>query len=91
MNNPFVQEQARGLANRLIARSSDPEPRIELAYQLAWGRLPEPSEIARAIGFLHQTLTARSTTDTTRDSAETAAWTSLAKVLLTANEFLYID
>jgi len=91
MNNPFVQDQARGLANRLIASSTDPAVRIALAYQLAWGRLPEPSEIERAIGFLHQTLAALSTANTPRDSAETDAWTSLSKVLLTANEFLYID
>jgi hypothetical protein len=91
MNNPFVQEQARGFANRLIASSTDRVVRIELAYELAWGRTPEPSEIERAIRFLHQTLAALTTNGTPRDSAESDAWTSLAKVLLTANEFLYID
>jgi hypothetical protein len=91
MNNPFVQEQARGLACRVIAHSADRDARIERAYQLAWGRLPEPSELERAIGFLDQALSALSTTNTPRNSKETDAYASLAKVLLTANEFLYID
>ena len=91
MNNPFVLEQARGLANRLIASSTEPVSRIEFAYQLAWGRLPESSEIERASEFLRQTLGVLLTIKTPQDSRETDAWTGLAKVLLTANEFLYID
>jgi hypothetical protein len=91
MNNPFVQEQARGLAHRLIASSNEPAARIEFAYQLAWGRRPEPPEVERAIRFLQQSLTALSSINTPEESREADAWTSLAKVLLTANEFLYVD
>ena len=46
MNNPFVQEQAAGLARRLIAAHRPTAThRIELAYQLAWSR---PTDDRRA-------------------------------------------
>ncbi len=51
MNSPFVHEQSAGFARRLIASSADPVRRIELAYQLAWSRLPSPHETNRASGF----------------------------------------
>jgi hypothetical protein len=91
MNNPFVQHQARGFADRLIASASEPGARIKLAFLLAWGREPEPSESSRAISFLEDSLAVLSTIDSRRESIETEAWTRLAKVLLTANEFLYVD
>ncbi len=43
LNNPFVLENAEGLARRMIAASTDPRARIALGYQLAWGRPPEPT------------------------------------------------
>ena len=49
------------------------------------------SAIAR-IGFLRACTTLPSTRPAPpRESREREAWTSLAKVMLTANEFLYID
>ena len=76
-------ECAEGLAGRMIAAGNDPAERIALGFELAWGRTPEPREISTAPSDSSATPPA-ATTD--RD-----AWTSLAKVLLTANEFLYID
>ena len=37
LNNPFVQEQAAGFADRLIAGSRDDRARIELAYAAGLG------------------------------------------------------
>jgi Protein of unknown function (DUF1553)/Protein of unknown function (DUF1549)/Planctomycete cytochrome C len=91
MNNPFVQEQATGLARRLIADSSDTTLRIEMAFQRAWSRRPTSDERDRAHGFLDQARAALAHAGIPVESREREAWTSLAKVLLTANEFLYID
>ncbi len=82
LNNPFVLECAAGLAGRMTAAGNDPARRIALGFELAWGRTPEPRELDRALRFIRDASGA--TTD--RD-----AWTSLARILLTANEFLYID
>jgi len=91
MNNPFVQEQSARLGRRLIASSTDPRRRIELAYQLAWSRPPTSDEVDRGLRFLQKCSTAIESAHIRDNSRETEAWTSLAKVLLTANEFLYVD
>ena len=62
-----------------------------MAYELAWGRPPRADELERA---RRVPATARAALDSAgcpADSREREAWTSLAKVMLTANEFLYID
>jgi hypothetical protein len=91
MNNPFVQEQSARFARRLIASSAEPMPRIELAYQLAWSRPPTSDEVDRGLRFLRKCSTALETARIPDVSREMEAWTSLAKVMLTANEFLYVD
>ena len=92
MNNPFVQEQAAGFARRLIAASADPTQRIELAYQLAWSRPPDHAMSAIApASSCERRSAALASAGIAAESREREAWTSLAKVMLTANEFLYID
>jgi hypothetical protein len=82
LNNRFVIENAAGLASRIISASDDPRARIALGYQLAWGRPPDQSELDRALRFVREASAA---------AAEVEAWESLARILLTANEFLYVD
>jgi hypothetical protein len=91
MNNPFVQEQAAGFARRLIAASADRVRRIELAYELAWSRPPTSDERDRATEFLQKSGAALAAAGVRPEYRERETWTSLAKVMLTANEFLYID
>jgi hypothetical protein len=91
MNNPFVLAQAAAFAGRLIACSNEPCARIRLAYESAWGRPPETAEIERVLEFLRAYRAALAESGASLESREREAWASLAKVLLTANEFLYID
>jgi hypothetical protein len=90
-NNPFVQEQAAGFALRLIASDSDVQARIRRAYELAWGRPPEAVEIDRWVHYLRNCRIALAAAQKSEAAIEREAWTSLAKVMLTSNEFLYID
>jgi hypothetical protein len=92
-NNPFVQEQAAGFAGRLLAGGSQRETaeRIKQAYEMAWGRPPHAEEFERTLQFLAGCQDALSAAGVPGESRELEAWTSLAKVLFTANEFLYID
>ncbi len=82
LNNPFVLECAEGLASRMIAAGHDPARRIALGFELAWGRTPDAGEIDRLLCYVR---------DAAGAAPERDAWTSLARILLTANEFLYID
>jgi hypothetical protein len=90
-NSPFVQEQASRFARRLLAGAGGLNGRLELALELAWGRPPEYAERGRARQFLDETRAALAREGVAEDSRELEAWASLAKVILTANEFLMID
>jgi hypothetical protein len=91
MNNPFVREQAQGLARRLLDATPDPCGRIGLAYELAWCRPPRPAEVEAGSAYLRRYAEELSRAGAPADRVELEAWTSLARVLITANEFLYVD
>ena len=91
MNNPFVLEQARSFAELLLAASEEPEARLRLAYERAWGRLPEAADVSEAVDYLSQATTELRNRGAEEVEAQRQAWSSLAKIMLIANEFLYID
>jgi len=91
MNSPFVQEQAAAFARRLLEGGDEAGSRIDRAYELAWGRPPERCEIERAVEFIRAGSAALASNAISAPSREREVWTSLARVLLTANEFLYVD
>ncbi|MBI3416836.1 MAG: DUF1553 domain-containing protein [Verrucomicrobia bacterium] len=91
MNNPFVETQAAALARRVIGAAADNSERTRLACKLAWSRDPSPSEINKASEFLSRMHDELARTGMQPDSLDEAGWTSYARVLLTANEFFYID
>jgi hypothetical protein len=88
LNNPFVRASAAAFAARLEKHWKDPEARIERAYEAAWGRPPDESERVRSFVYLRAWSAASGGHDLTNDRD---AWISFARILLTANEFLYID
>ena len=75
----------------MIAARTDDLTRIELGYKLAWGRPPDRSELDRALGFIRDASAGLAAENLPSEIIEKETWTSFAKVLLTANEFLYID
>jgi hypothetical protein len=86
LNNPFVHEQARGLARRMMAAAPEDADRIDFGYEVAWGRPADGGEIERARAYL------RLYQETARPGTPPIeAWASLAHVLLAANEFIYLD
>ncbi|MEO8428013.1 MAG: DUF1553 domain-containing protein [Verrucomicrobiota bacterium] len=91
MNNPFVQNQAAALARHLIAAKNDVTQRIRLGAELTWSRPPRVYEIEKAVQFLNHYEQELRETGAATDKVELEAWTSYARVLLTANEFVYLD
>jgi cytochrome c553 len=91
MNNPFVREQAEGLARRLLAASPDPAGRVGHALALAWGRPAAPEEVAQGVAYVRRYAEELARAGTPEAGRELEAWTSYARVVLTANEFLYVD
>jgi len=83
MNNSFVEERAAALASRVAVEEETSARRVRLAYRLLYGRVPTVPESQMATQFLAQY----------KPEAGTArsAWTGLMRVLMTSNEFFYVD
>ena len=104
MNSAFLIDQASRFADR-VARESGPETeaRIRRAWQLAYLRAPRAGELADARQFLETqqahlaSLPALSAAKDEKDKPQSAptpehqALTDLCQVLLSSNEFLYVD
>ena len=87
MNSRFVIERSGDFAKRLLddAGRSDAQ-RIERAYLMALTRRPAADETDSALSYL-ASLEAKLPADGRR----LAAWQSLCHVLISTNEFLYLD
>ena len=88
MNNEFVHEQAEGLVKRLSA-DVDERARIDRLWQLTLGRSASEEEAAEASQFLLDYRKALG--DMPAEAVEQAAWSGLARTVLTRNEFLFVD
>jgi Protein of unknown function (DUF1553)/Protein of unknown function (DUF1549)/Planctomycete cytochrome C len=91
MNSPFVHEQADHLAGRLIATQSESQKRIDMAYQLVLGRSPSPEELHRSQAYLQQTEEKLKSIEVPAESHQQKAWASYAGVLLSSNEFIFVE
>jgi hypothetical protein len=91
LNNPFVHDQARRFASRLIADEHDTASRLRAAYLRAFGREPTASERGRASEFLTRYGQSLAEEGTPVDRREGESWAALTRALLASNEFLYVD
>jgi hypothetical protein len=76
MNSDFVMEQSKALSKKLIESTGDENARISTAYRLIFQREPTAAERKLALDFLH-------------DSHD--AWPQYTQVLLSSNEFSYLN
>jgi hypothetical protein len=91
MNDPFVHDRADELAGRLEAASPDEEGRIDLAYRLAFGRPATAGEVAAGRAYLAEARPAQADAGVPPDQQPRTALDSLMRVLLSSNEFLFVD
>ncbi|HVJ68696.1 MAG TPA: DUF1549 and DUF1553 domain-containing protein, partial [Caulifigura sp.] len=91
MNAPFMKEEAAALAKRVEQTSSDPETRIRGLYELVLGRAPSATEIAEDIEYVTAYQSRLEQSGQSLEESARLAWTSLARVFLSSNEFVYID
>ena len=79
LNAPFFHEQAERLAKRVVT-APNVNARMARAFSLLYQREPTDDEHARLTKFL-----------ATYPGSDEEQWTAYARVLLAANEFLYLD
>lgn len=83
LNSRFVWSQAEQLAKRLVDGGTDDAARIQKAYRLVYAREASDSEVRLGLEFLQRV------GGNPKEAAP--AWQQYAQVLLTANEFLFLD
>ena len=85
---PLTRAMAEQLLKNKIA---DNAARISTAYQIAYGRFPNEIELQRALEFVEAYTESLIMNETKPDEARVKAWQSLCRVILSANEFIYVE
>lgn len=90
MNDPFVHEQAKLFAKRVMAAKTGQGERVNHAYALVFGRPPTKAEEQLAAGYFAKIETQLKTSGASEDQRAAKAWESFARVLFMSNEFVYL-
>jgi hypothetical protein len=88
LNSPFMDDQAKLLAGRVLGEPDD-AARLTRAYRLLFGRAPTEGEHAAAKRFL--AAYDAELAGVAASERPATAWAAYVRVLLSTNEFLYVD
>jgi hypothetical protein len=100
MNSDLLVDYSRFMADRLDSEApGDVAKQIQLAWQLVFSRMPQPSEIAAATHFLEDQTAMFAQQPAYKPNAEKPpkrpaaqeATALMCQALLSSNEFLYVD
>ena len=94
MNSAFLTEYAEHFARRVVDQAPDEvADRIDLAWQLAWGRKPDVDQRRAAVEFLNRQTELFGSDKIDREGAspEHLALATFCQALLSANPFIYVD
>jgi len=89
LNDPFVHEQSRRVADRVMHHTADDEGRIAHTYQLLFARPVSAEELAVGQSFL--TRAKEILQDASSKEIEAEAWSAYVRSLFRLNEFVYLD
>ncbi len=90
MNSPFVHEASDGFARRVVSVSGDDHAKMRWAFETVHGQVPEDAVLRDAIAFVSAYREKLAGNEAIGEK-DIAAWSALARVLLTSNAFLYVD
>jgi hypothetical protein len=89
MNDPFVAEQAKAWAGKLLSDSdASAEARIRRMYLQAFSREPTSEELSAALSFLEHQARENNLTEPGNDER---VWADLAHVLFNVKEFVLVN
>ncbi len=91
LNDPFVDQQARLAATRILAQASDLEGRVNWACELLFARPAAQEELVAARDFLANAEQLLRDTGGPAEQLETEAWRAYVRALFRLNEFVYLD
>jgi len=87
MNSPWVIQQARQTALRLLTEEKNDRLRIVRLYQLAFSREPQADELIRVEAFLNEPLPLQKADPLTSEQLREELWTSLCQAVFASAEF----
>jgi hypothetical protein len=91
MNDPFTHKMADDFAVRVGMAYGEEARRIDYAYRLALGRPATKEEIRAGHDYLERILDELKETKIPEDQRTRAALASYLRVLLSSNEFMFVD
>jgi hypothetical protein len=100
MNSPFILDQAKQIAGRLMENADlSDDARLTLAYRLTLVREPTAGEQTRTLALLAKAREAYGDDDSDKKNKnenqktriETQAWAAVAQALLASAEFRYVE
>lgn len=92
LNSKLVADATRRMAAELLNESElDDSARMEKIYRIAFNRLPSKSERAAALKYLDRYATQAEQRGAKPTESRQRAWQSLARTVVAANEFIYIE
>lgn len=89
LNNPFVIELSDSFARRVVQSSKDPQVRVELAFQLAYGRSASPEEVQASLGFIRKAKDSQE--QVASDESLFKAWSQFCQSLMASAEFRILN
>jgi hypothetical protein len=91
MNHPFVRDQSRHFAQRLLDAKLPDAGRVALGFRLALSREPRADEVNEVLAFLERYEKLATARGQKPDDARLAAWQAFCQTLFCRNEFLYVE
>jgi hypothetical protein len=92
LNSEFLLSQADKLAARIIGSvGAEIEPFVKLGFEIAFSRVPTESELARSVVFLNEQEQGYVSTGNPAEQARQLALADFCHMLLSSNEFLYVE
>ncbi|HWB98334.1 MAG TPA: DUF1549 domain-containing protein [Bryobacteraceae bacterium] len=92
MNSKFISERSRDLAKQVLSSSAaDDRQRLQAAYLRMFGRRPDAGEIDDLLTYI--AAFRKKAADSGRKPADPnlLAWQSVCHILISSNEFIYVD
>lgn len=91
MNSPFVNQQSHHYALQLIKQHTSDAYRIRTGVESAWGVIPSESEVAEFVEFIRNYREQSARLNLPEEKQNELAWAAFARVLMTSNQFLFVD
>lgn len=89
LNSPFMEEETKAVAERLINEGRDGVARIRLLYELALGRPASSAEVDRGLVFVKEFQQKLGEVEEPPENPDLEVWARLAQAVLVSNEFLF--